>query len=127
KKRRGDSSTQNAPTDVLVSQISPQPEPEGDSQQPPSHAVNQDQVTNDEPISTDFEGPPKRFRAKQPVRRRTSKKLPTASTAAPLIPTAAMEAPKSHVVGPSMETLAAAGPAAQRIWQFMPTPGLIKK
>ncbi|MED6197866.1 hypothetical protein PIB30_060803 [Stylosanthes scabra] len=129
KKKRGESSTQNAPTVVQVSQSAPQLEAEGvgDSQQEQPGAINQNEVGNDEPIITDYEGPSKRFRAKQQIRKRTSKRLVSASQQENPIPTEAMEPPKSPVASPSKETLAAAGPAAQRIWQFMPTPGLSKK
>ncbi|MED6178630.1 hypothetical protein PIB30_109417, partial [Stylosanthes scabra] len=70
KKRRGESSTQDA-CDVQVSQSAPQPEGEDggvDSQQGNSAA----QVQVEVPIA---EGPSKRFRAKQPVRPRLTKKL----------------------------------------------------
>ncbi|MED6117338.1 hypothetical protein PIB30_109046 [Stylosanthes scabra] len=96
---------------------------------PKVHARKRDpvEVANDEPIITAFEGSSKTFRAKQQIRRRTSKRLVAASQQENPIPAEAMEPPKSPIAGPSKETLAAAGPAAQRVWQFMPTPGLSKK
>ncbi|MED6171633.1 hypothetical protein PIB30_042458 [Stylosanthes scabra] len=77
----------------------------------------------------------KRFRAKQPIRRRASGRTmassqqATANQAGPTEPTteSPQQAAQSPVAGPSKETLATAGLGAQRIWQFMPTPGLNKK
>ncbi|MED6227048.1 hypothetical protein PIB30_109637, partial [Stylosanthes scabra] len=79
------------------------------------------------------EGPSKRFRAKQPVRPRLTKKLlpeqnlPEQHGSIESSQQIASQPPTSPVAGPSKETLAAAGPSAHKIWQFMPTPGLNQK
>ncbi|MED6190152.1 hypothetical protein PIB30_102901 [Stylosanthes scabra] len=100
-----------------------------DSQQQSSVAIHENEV----PTSANDAGVNKAFRTKQPIRRRQPHKLQTSSTppADPPNPTdatqqASIQAPIS-LTAPSTETLAAAGPGAKRIWQFMATPGLTKK
>ncbi|MED6179143.1 hypothetical protein PIB30_114395, partial [Stylosanthes scabra] len=64
------------------------------------------------------------FRAKQPVRRKATRKSPPPSNPAP----PSQVAPQSiqDGGGPSTETMAATSSATQRIFKFMETPGLKK-
>ncbi|MED6135668.1 hypothetical protein PIB30_048827 [Stylosanthes scabra] len=61
----------------------------------------------------------RRFRTKQPIRKKVPSCDPTPSTTS--------HPPKSPLAGLSKETMTAAVPEAQSIWQFMPTPGIRKE
>ncbi|MED6105883.1 hypothetical protein PIB30_000011 [Stylosanthes scabra] len=124
--------------DTDISQSAPQVENEGLNNT--LDATLQDKGLVADPSLSNSTVSTKRFRAKQPIRRRASgiaipssqqakASQPKSMEPAPQSPQQAspQQAPKSPVAGPSHETLAAAGPGAQRIWQFMPTHGLNKK
>ncbi|MED6154564.1 hypothetical protein PIB30_113754, partial [Stylosanthes scabra] len=69
-------------------------------------------------VVTETVAPPVQW-PKLPISRRQDK------TTGP--PSTSQQASTSPKARPSSETLAAAGPGAQRIWQFMPTPTLVRK
>ncbi|MED6109990.1 hypothetical protein PIB30_038802 [Stylosanthes scabra] len=79
-----------------------------------------DQVGNQDEVAvvTEIVAPPVQ-RPKLPISRRQDK-----TTGPPSTSQQTFNSPKAS---PSSETLATAGPGAQKIWQFMPTPTLVKK
>ncbi|MED6113122.1 hypothetical protein PIB30_067959 [Stylosanthes scabra] len=150
KNRRGVSTTEPA-TEIQISQSAPTPEARlhlilgllsqylpcrvATDQNPPQPSH---EPTTDLPIQgintiQVHAASNRKFRAKQPIRRKNPPKTIATQPSTPIVlsattqpATQSCEAPKSPLAGPSKETLAAAGPGAQRIWQFMPTPDLKK-
>ncbi|MED6174156.1 hypothetical protein PIB30_066278, partial [Stylosanthes scabra] len=99
-----------------------------DLQYQPFVAINPNKVLTTDPTEANVDGATKTIRAKQPIRRRSPKKLmsstqqniPNSSDATQQVP---QQAPRSPVAGPSNKTLATTEPVAHKIWQFIQHQG----